>query len=431
MLSSPILIFAMILIYTLISLKLGKFSITMPIFVVLVSAFLSIKAFSLLQLSVSSTSVETLVELTLGLLLFADASALDFNKVKDDTSLPGRLLLIGLPLVILIGALTAFIFYRSEGIGFAFLVATILAPTDAALGLPIFNNPRMPIRISRALNVESGLNDGIATPLVTLFIALSIEELTHTQHNFIVSALYQIGIGAGVGIVLGILGGWLFDRAEKNKWTSPEAMQIGNLALALLIFFVAQALGGNSFIAVFIAGIMFGYRTKHHLHEATGFTEVTGTLFSVFVWMVFGAQLVVPIIKNFNPLFFLYGVFSLTLIRMIPVAISMMGTKLRLDTVLVMGWFGPRGLASVVFLIMAREAAIEAQIQTDLLVGTISWTILLSVLLHGITALPLANWYGSRMDKASSDIPELMDVSQPHTVHRRRVFTNPFHIQNS
>lgn len=423
--TSLVLLWALIVVYTLISLWLGKFSITMPIFVVLLSAVLGGSALGWIQIPVSANSVETLIEITLGLLLFADASALDFNKVREDVSLPGRLLLIVLPLVIFLGAAVAFILFPGEGIGFALLVATILAPTDAALGLPIFNNPRMPARISRALNVESGLNDGIATPLVTLFIALSLEEMTHGQGGFLFSALSQIAIGIGVGIGLGLLGGWLFAKAEKNEWATLEAMQIGNPALALLTFFLAQGLGGNSFVAVFVAGIMFGYISKHRLHEATEFTEVTGTLLSVFVWMVFGAVLVVPLFTKFNALALVYALLSLTIIRMIPVAIGLIGTRLRLDTVLMMGWLGPRGLASVVFLIMANEASREAQVPSDMLIAIISWTIFLSVILHGISALPLANWYGSRMEKANPDIAELLGVQETHVSHRRRILTLP------
>jgi len=421
-----VLLLAVIVIYALISLWLGKFSITMPMIFVLLGALFGTYAIGWIRFSLSTKEVESLVEITLGLLLFADASTLDFYKVRDDASLPARLLLIVLPLVILIGALVAFVFFPGEGIGTAFLVATILAPTDAALGLPIFNNPRVPARIRRALNVESGLNDGIATPLVTIFIAFSLENLTHAQEGFLVSAFFQIAIGLGVGIGLGLLGGWLFAAADKKGLASREAMQIGNPALALLTFFFAKGLGGNSFVAVFIAGILFGYVTRHLLHEATEFTEITGTLLSVFVWTMFGSALVVPIFTNFIPLALFYALLSLTIIRMIPVAIGLIGTRMRLDTVLMMGWLGPRGLASVVFLIMANEAAREAQVSVDLMIATVTWTILLSVILHGFSALPLANWYGSRMEKAHPDTAELLETPELR-VRRRGPFPASFH----
>jgi NhaP-type Na+/H+ or K+/H+ antiporter len=291
-------------------------------------------------------------------------------------------------------------------------VATILAPTDAALGLAIFNNPRVPVRIRRALNVESGLNDGIASPLIVLFIAVTLEELGEVGGNWIAVALSEIALGVGVGILLGLVGGWLFRSAVEKDWTSNVARQIGNPALALLVFFGAKLVDGNGFVAVFVAGILFGYATRHLLHEATEYTEISGTLLSLFVWTIFGSTMAIPLLRDFNPLAFVYALLSLTVVRMIPVAIAMTGTRLRLDTKLMMGWLGPRGLASVVFMIMAYEAAHEAQAPTDNLLAMAGWTILLSVLLHGLSALPLANWYARRLGTAEAGAPELIEVTE-------------------
>jgi NhaP-type Na+/H+ or K+/H+ antiporter len=368
--------------------------------------------------------IETLTELTLAFLLFADAATLDFNQVKDDAKLPGRLLFIGFPLVVLFGALIAYFIFPIEKFGFALLVGAILAPTDAALGLPIFNNPRVPVRIRRALNVESGLNDGLATPLVTLFIVLAIEELEGGGgSHWLVLAASEIFIAVGVGIVLGLAGGWLFAQAVRKNWTSNVARQIGNPALALLVFFVAKGLGGNGFVAVFVGGILFGFITRSLLHDAIEYTEITGTFFSLFVWTIFGATITIPLLQNFNPLALLYAILSLTLIRMLPMSIALVSMRLRRDTRLMMGWLGPRGLASVVFLIMAYEAAHEAQVNVDLLVSTVGWTILLSVILHGVSALPLANWYAHRLEAASPDIPEMLEVAEPKNPRRKA-----FHI---
>ncbi|MFN2195128.1 MAG: cation:proton antiporter [Anaerolineales bacterium] len=424
------LLLALIVIYTLISLRLGKISITMPMFFVVLGAVFGAFALGWIQFSISTTLVGLLTELTLGLLLFADASTLDFDQIRDEPSLPARLLLIALPLVILLGALVAFLMFPGQGIGFAFLVASILAPTDAALGLAIFNNPRVPVRIRRALNVESGLNDGIATPLVTFFLALNLEEMEQGQFNFILPALSEITIGIVVGVLLGLLGGWLFATAKKKGWTTRNAMLIGNPALAILIYRLADSLGGNSFVAVFTAGLLFGYITRHQLHEATEYTEITGTLLSITVWTIFGAALVIPLFVNFNLRAFIYALLSLTVIRMIPVAISLIRKHLRLDTILMMGWLGPRGLASVVFLILARDAAVEAQVSPDLLTGVVAWTILLSVILHGATALPLANWYGARMEKVDPGAAELIDVREIQ-VRGRRTFSEYIHPSGS
>jgi NhaP-type Na+/H+ or K+/H+ antiporter len=255
-----------------------------------------------------------------------------------------------------------------------------------------------------------------------LFIALALEQMSGNQgQGWALSAVSKLAIAVAVGVFLGLAGGWLFAQAVNKNWTSSVARQIGNPALALLVFFATKQLGGNSFVAVFVAGILFAYITRNVLHDAIEFTEITGTFLSLFVWTIFGSAIALPLFKEFNSLALLYAVLSLTAVRMIAVAISLRGTGLRRDTVLMMGWLGPRGLASVVFLIMAYEAAHKAHIETDLLVSTVGWTILLSVLLHGVSALPLANWYARRLEGASPDIPEMAEADEPKTL-RRKVF---------
>ncbi len=399
--------FGLVVIYGAVSVLLGRFSITMPVVFVIVGALAGPKGL------VTAGSAELLIEMTLALLLFADASTLALRQVRDDPGPPARLLLIALPLIVALGGLVAYGLFPKEAIGSALLLGAILAPTDAALGLPIFNNPRVPVRVRRALNVESGLNDGIATPIVALFIAMAVaEEGQQAGGNWLLSALGGIGIGVAAGIAVGLLGGWLFAAALKRGWTAVTGEQIGNLALAMCAFWMAKALGGNGFVAAFVGGILFGHATRERLHVATEFTETAGTLLSLFVWAAFGANLVPPLLQAFNPLSLLYALLSLTVIRMIPVAISMVGAHLRPDTILLMGWFGPRGLASVVFALMAYEAFHEAGRAVDLLADTATWTILLSVVLHGISAVPLANWYGRRLETAEAGAPELVEVPE-------------------
>ena len=422
-----IVLLALVVIYTILGHSLARVWITMPMFFMIAGAITGPHGLGWISFGWDTSNVETLTELTLALLLFADAATLDFNQVKEDIKMPGRLLLFGFPLTVLMGALVAYLLFPSEKIGFALLVGAVLAPTDAALGLPIFNNPRVPVRIRRALNVESGLNDGLATPLVTLFIALALEELKGGGHGqFAFLAVSEIFIAVAVGIILGLLAGWLFAQAVRKDWTSSVARQIGNPALALLVFFAARQLGGNGFVAVFVGGILFGYISRHLLHADIEYTEITGTFLSLFVWTIFGAAIAIPLLQDFTPLALLYALLSLTIVRMIPMAIAMIGMHLRKDTTLMMGWLGPRGLASVVFLIMAYEAAHEAHVEVGLLVAVIGWTIVLSVLLHGASALPLADWYGRRLENAGANIPETLEVAEPKTLRRQA-----FHIDFS
>lgn len=417
-----VIFLALVVLYTFFAERLTRLSITMPMVFVALGAVIGEHGLGLLQLTITSHNIELITEITLALLLFSDAAALHFREVREDSKIPGRLLGIGMPLIIILGAAAVFPLFPQVEIGHALLLATILAPTDAALGLAIFNNPLVPRRIRRALNVESGLNDGIASPLVLLFISISLEESGFGNQPWLVEALLEIGIGAVMGTLLGLAGGRLFKTAVDRGWTSTTAQQIGNLALALFVFFSVKELGGNGFVAVFVAGLSFGYSTRHLLHLATEYTEVSGTLLSVFVWTVFGAALAIPLFTYFDVRALAYALLSLTLVRMIPVAIALTGTRFRTDTRLMMGWLGPRGLASVVFLIISFDAAREANLPYDHLLAMGGWTILLSVLLHGLTALPLAKIYARRMENASPDAEELVSVAEL-SVRRRMPFS--------
>ncbi len=405
---------ALVVVYGAISLRLGRFLVTAPMVFVLIGALVGKFGLSLLDFPPSSETIKLLSEVTLALLLFADASTLHYNKIKADASLPARLLVVGMPLTVALGALLAYLLYSGFDLGMALLVGAILAPTDASLGLAIFNNPLVPVRIRRALNVESGLNDGIATPLVTLFIALSIGEYERAEAFWLMGALSEITIGVAAGVAVGIAGGFLYSLSARKGWATGAGQQVGNLALSLLAFFGSLALGGNGFIAAFIGGICFGYFSRHHLHTATEYTEVTGTMLSLVVWVIFGASLVMPLLLDFSARAFIYALLSLTVVRMLPVVISLSGRRLRWDTRLLMGWFGPRGLASVVFLLMAVEAAehIGLDSMNNMITAMVGWTILLSVFLHGISALPLASWYSKRLESAPPDAPELVEVAE-------------------
>lgn len=408
-----------VVLYAVVAVWLGRRSITMPMFFLAVGALTGAQGLGWVPISISSESMKLLVEVTLALLLFADSSTLKLHELKDDAGLPARLLGLALPMVIFLGGLLAFALFPEEQIGFALLIGAILAPTDAALGLPIFTNQRVPVRIRRALNVESGLNDGIATPFVTLFTALAVAELNQKLTGWLASALSEIAIAALVGAGLGMLGGWLLAGAMRRRLTSQATEQIGALALALATYFGSIALGGNGFIAAFVSGLFFSYITRHRQHQAVEFTEATGTLLSLFVWTIFGSILVIPLFTAFNPLALLYSVLSLTLIRMLPVALSLIGTRFRFDTRLLMGWLGPRGLASVVFTLIAFESFHAVDRPQEMLFAIAGWTILLSVLLHGFSALPLARWYANRLKEAPGSIPEKLEVPDLEALQNR------------
>ena len=360
------------------------------------------------------------MELTLAILLFADASTVRLQEVEGDARLPGRLLLIGLPLTILLGTLAADLLFPAAGWAAAALIASILAPTDSALGLAIFTNRSVPVRIRRALNVESGLNDGIATPFVTLFLTLLLSEEGGLSGGWALEAGKEIGWAFLVAVAVAGVGGMLLRAAHRRHLTSEVSEQLAILAFALLAYLGSVAIGGNGFIAAFVGGLLFGATTNGEMHRPTEFTETVGLFASFFVWTVFGALFVGPVLTGpIDAVAIVYAIFSLTLVRMAPVAISLFGAGLRRDTIALMGWFGPRGLASVIFTLVAVETLHQGGAAYDALVEVATWTILFSVFAHGLTANVLARAYGLRI-RDVGDVPELMDAPEPR-VRRRHL----------
>jgi NhaP-type Na+/H+ or K+/H+ antiporter len=398
--------------YTLVASKLDRRWISGPMVFVAAGAVLGPAGLDVLPLSLTNEAVLTVTEVTLALLLFSDAATVRLREVEGDAGLPTRLLFVGLPLTILAGTLLAHLVFPEIPWAAAALIAAILAPTDTALGLAVVTNKLVPMRIRRALNVESGLNDGIATPFVTLFIAILAAEEGLSEHAWGLEALEQIGLAIVAAVVVGYLGGRLMIFANDRGWTSAVSEQIAILALALLAYEGSVAIGGNGFVAAFAGGILFGAATRRRLDEPVRFTETLGLSASFLVWSVFGALFLGELFTHelsAQPV--IYAVLSLTVIRMVPVALALIGTRLRPATVTFMGWFGPRGLASVVFTLLAWEELEHAD-GGGLLLQAATWTILLSVVLHGISASPLAAWYGAYVANLA-DAPEKAPASEP------------------
>lgn len=272
-------------------------------------------------------------------------------------------------------------------------MAAALAPTDAALGVPVVTNPAVPSRVRRVITVESGLNDGIATPVVMVAIAGAASAEALPGAAGLGTALVELLVGAAIGAVVGSVGGWLLRSARRAHWASEEFAGLGVLALALLSYLASTSLDGNGFIAAFVGGLAFGATAGRRGPTELLFPEQASGLVSLLVWLAFGAVAVPIVLDNPDPTTVLYAVLSLTLVRMVPVALCCLGASLNRDTVLFIGWFGPRGLASLVFALLALEelgpAAHEA-------VAVIAVTVLLSLLAHGVTAGPLAARYGRR-----------------------------------
>jgi NhaP-type Na+/H+ or K+/H+ antiporter len=396
---------AVVFAFGLVSRRLEGTVLTAPLVFVLVGAILGPAGIDLFEFELGDHTVLLLAEIALALVLFTDAASTDLSTLRQNEGLPLRLLGIGMPLTIALGAAAALLLLTDLTFWEAAIVGTVLAPTDAALGQAVVSNPRVPLRVRQALNVEAGLNDGLSVPFLALFLTLAVaEEELQSANYWIRFALEQIGLGVLVGIGVGLVGGWLVSLASRKSWMADPFQRLALLALALISWALADQIGGNGFIAAFVGGLAVGPTVEHVGERLIQFTETEGQLLNLSVFFIFGV-LVIGLIGPLSWEVALYALLSLTLIRMLPVALSLFGTHLRSISVLFMGWFGPRGLATIVLgLIVVAEAPLLTG--REKIEQVVALTVLFSVLLHGLTAAPLSAAYARRVDGMSSDAPE-------------------------
>ncbi|MBW8192161.1 cation:proton antiporter [Neiella marina] len=343
-----------------------------------------------LQLTLDANGIRLIAELTLAMVLFTDAAHADLGVLKRNVRIPERLLMLSLPLTILFGFAVAWLLFDHLSMLEMAILATMLAPTDAALGKAVVSDPSVPAPIREGLNFESGLNDGICVPI--LFLLLALAEGQRGDHGISILALHlmaeEIGIGVLVAMVVSVPGAWLLKRCSRHQWLEESWLQVPVVAMAVTCFALAQASGGSGFIAAFIGGLVFGWLTKHHplKHVILERAEGVGDLFSLITWVAFGAVVISKSHSAFDWHILLYSILSLTVIRMLPVFVSLAGLKLALGEKLFIGWFGPRGLASIVFAVIVYNSDLPGVHTISM---TVVCTIILSVLLHGLSATPL------------------------------------------
>ena len=391
---------ALVFAWGALSARLERFDVTAPITFILAGLLLTHGPLAALGYAPSNEVVKTLAEVTLVLVLFSDASRVGLRDLRTDMGLCVRLLAIGLPLTIGLGTLLALAVPGVTSPWLALLVGAALAPTDAALGAGMMVNPAVPVRIRRVINVESGLNDGIATP----FVLVALAGVQHSGHTGGLgpagAAAAELALGVAVGVVVGAVGGYLVKVASGRGWVAGSFAGSAVLALAVCAYASSLALHGNGFIAAFVGGLAFRAAGGQRGERLVPFVEETSALVSLLVWLAFGAVAVVPAFESLTWQDVAYAVLSLTLLRMVPVAIALAGTRLGRTTVAFIGWFGPRGLASVVFALLAIEEIGEHAAGSA--VTIIVFTVLLSVVAHGVTADPLARRYGPSMPQPSA-----------------------------
>jgi len=381
--------------WVLMSARLGRWSVTAPIVLAVAGLALGSLPNSPLHVDLATSQVRNLVEIALALILFTDASKISARWFdQPQAHVAARLLGIGLPLTVAAGLLAALGLFPGTDWAVLAVVASALAPTDAALGASVMSDQRIPGRLRDVINVESGLNDGLATPIVLFFIAVAS---TQGAHDSVLHAGEQAVGDLIVAICFGGALGWIAGRllvlADRNGWSVKGQEPVLPFAVALMAYFGAVAAGGNGFVAAFVAGVAFGTAARaQRSREVMEFSELSGSLLAFFVWFVFGAAFLRPAFEGLTWQVVAYALLSLTVVRMVPVAIALIRSPLSRGDVLLVGWLGPRGLASIVFALIAIDEL--GPTKGGPLVGSVvTVTVAFSVVLHGLSAGPAASWY--------------------------------------
>ena len=408
--------------WELVSAKLEALNVSAPIAFVAIGLVLANDPLSVIEVNVHAETLRNLAEVTLALLLFSDAARVNIRVLRHDTGVELRLLLVGLPLTIALGTALAVLLFPDLDPWAAAVIAAAVAPTDAALGAQVVEDEHVPARIRRILNVESGLNDGIATPFVSFFVAGAVADTMAHSSTTLSSSLADLGIGAVVGAAVGLGGGFLLVLSTSRGFASPAYRGVAVLALALFAYALSIELGGNGFISAFVGGLAFGTVVQGADQQDTTleFDYQAGKLLSLVVWFLFGAVLVTAL-DAVTWQTVVFAVLAVTVVRMVPVAVALIGEGFTRPTIAFMAWFGPRGLASVVFAVIAFDSLQGSEATTVL--AAITLTVLVSVVAHGFTAAPLSRRYGEHVAALAASTPEREAVpglaTRMLTTHRR------------
>jgi NhaP-type Na+/H+ or K+/H+ antiporter len=413
---------ALLFLYSLVSARLERTVVTAPMLFTAVGMLVFLLLRQVPSWEGDRQFFLRLAEVGLVLLLFTDSSRTDLEVLKKIRSLPTRLLSAGMLLTMLLGALAALVVFRQLTIWEAGILAAILAPTDAGLGQVIVTNPHVPVRIRQALNVEAGLNDGLAVPFLLFFIARAQTGSAAQDAGLARLLVQQLGHGAVIGAGIGLIGGWLLGFARRREWIAESFLQLGVVTLPLLCALASEGAAASMFIAAFVAGLFVQIGFKDAGRHSVEFAEEWGQVFNLSVFFLLGL-LAARASSDFTLSHLVYALLSLTVVRMLPVAAALAATGLSRASVLFMGWFGPRGLASIVLGVVYMERAAHLA-GTDTIRLSAMVTVLVSIFAHGLSAVPGIHLYARKLATLDVAAPERDDAEAQSTADGRPI-VNP------
>ena len=381
--------------YSLVAGRVDRMPLSGPIIFVFAGFLIGPFGFGWTNDSVTSRELRIFADLTLALILFIDAANADLSILKRQLRIPSRMLLFGLPGVIALGTVLAALLFSELTLFEAAILGTMLAATDAALGKAVITNDNVPAKIREGLNFESGMNDGLCVPILLVFIALASGTAGEGGSTMLALRLVaqELGIGLVVGVGLASIGAWIMRRCLERGWLTEIWKQVTVIFLAISCFTVAQSLHGSGYIAAFVGGIVFGYNAKEATHKLVLAAEGTGEALALVTWMLFGSAVIGQVFEFFTWQVVVYALLSLTVVRMLPVFLCLSGTGENTRSRLFLGWFGPRGLASIVFAIIVLNKNLPGG---NLLALVVVCTVFFSLIAHGISANPLAKMMAGR-----------------------------------
>jgi NhaP-type Na+/H+ or K+/H+ antiporter len=387
-----VVILLLLLGWALIAGRLARFSVTAPLALLVAGVALTAGQDPVFVFDIEFAAAERIVEVVVAILLFTDAVEVPGGVLGREPRLTLRLLLIALPLSLLVAWLLGVVLLHGLNLWLLGVLATIVMSVDLAPAVSFVRDRRIPDRLRQVLTAESGLNDGIIAPVFLFCLAAATASGGEAQADAAIDAVPSFVIALLVGALVGAGTARVLDRALRAGWTQPPTLRLGVLTLPLLAYAGAVVLGGNGFIAAFVAGVFFEPEARRLPADALHLVEDVGALLSLALWFLFGAVLTDVVERgSITWQVVLYAALALTVGRMVPVAVSLIGTDVAGRDRLFLGWARPRGIASLVFGLLAYIDLTGHD--AELVLAVMVVTVAASIVVHGLSTGLVARRY--------------------------------------